>query len=50
VEVKRARRTGRSLGNAVVEFEDATSVYTAIGQLNNQDLKGRTVLVREFFV
>lgn len=46
----RVNKKGRNFGNATIEFEEAVSVYTSIGQLNGQDLSGRNVSVREYYI
>ena len=45
----RKSKSGRSLGNATVEFHDASSVVNAIQTLNDSELAERKVSVREFF-
>lgn len=45
----RKNKSGRSLGNAVVEFEDAASALNAIESLNDSELDGRKLSIREFF-
>ena len=47
-EVLRSK-TGRSLGVGFVEFSDPNSVQAAIDQMNNQELMGRTITVREYY-
>lgn len=42
-------RKGRSLGHAVVEFGEPEFALEAIERLNNQDLDGRTIIVREYY-
>lgn len=46
----RSNKKGRNFGYATIEFEEAASVYTSIGQLNGQILMGRDLKVREYFV
>jgi len=43
------RRNGRSLGCGYVEFSNPASVGLAIAQLNGQPLKGRPVVIREYY-
>jgi len=45
----RTSRSGRSLGSAVVEFENSEDAQSAIKALNGQDLNGREILVREYY-
>ena len=42
-------KNGRHLGVGYVEFADAANVRVAIDQLNNQELEGRTITVREYY-
>ena len=42
-------KSGRHLGVGYVEFEDPANVRIAIEQLNNQELEGRTITVREYY-
>jgi RNA recognition motif-containing protein len=44
----RTTSRGRSTGTGVVEFADADAAAVAIDALNNQELDGRTISVREF--
>jgi len=43
------RRNGRSLGCGYVEFSNPDSVALAISQLNGQELKGRPLVIREYY-
>lgn len=47
-EVKKTKN-GRSLGRGIVTFVDAASAASAVANLNNTDLDGRSIIVREFF-
>jgi len=42
-------RNGRSLGCGFVEFSDVTAVGVAIAELNSTELKGRPIVVREYY-
>lgn len=43
-------KKGRSLGHAVVEFADPRSALAAVAELNNRDVGGRSMIVREYFL
>ncbi len=45
----RYNRRGRSLGNAVVEFSNNSGAQAAIHKLNENELGGRVIQVRQFF-
>lgn len=47
-EVK-VTKNGRSLGRGIVTFVDAASAASAVANLNNTELDGRSIIVREFF-
>lgn len=49
VDVEILRRNGRSLGCGFVEFSETESVALAISQLHNAELKGRKLIVREYY-
>jgi cold-inducible RNA-binding protein len=42
-------KNGRHLGVGFVEYRDPAHVQIAIEQLNNQELDGRTIVVREYY-
>ena len=48
VEIRQSR-SGRSLGCGVVEFNTAQGALDAIATMNEQDLNGRDMLVREYY-
>lgn len=43
-------KKGRSLGHAVVEFADPRSAVAAVAELNNREVGGRSMIVREYFL
>lgn len=45
----RKSKSGRSLGNAVVEFNDGASAAAAIATLNDSEVDGRKISLREYF-
>lgn len=42
-------KKGRSIGAAVIEFVDESSVPTALAQFTGQSLKGRKISVRQYY-
>jgi nucleolin len=47
-EVKKTKN-GRSLGRGIVTFVEAAAAASAVANLNNTELDGRSIIVREFF-
>ena len=45
----RYNKRGRSLGNAIVEFSNPAGAQAAIVKLNDTELGGRVIQVRQFF-
>jgi RNA recognition motif-containing protein len=45
-----SKKGGRSLGHGIVEFQDAAAAKMAIDTLNKQDLDGRIIVVREYYL
>ena len=42
-------KSKRGIGSAVIEFCDTSSVAIAVASLNNQELGGRKIVVREYY-
>jgi len=42
-------KRGRALGTGTVEFADPEAAIAAVQQLNGQNLKGRVIVVREYY-
>jgi len=49
VDVLKRQRDGRSLGQAIVAFEDAEHATEAIERFNGKELNGRAITVREYY-